>query len=73
MNRAFSFLASVATRRPWKVLAVWALVMAVAAPFAMRFEDILTSAGWDVGGSDSQKARQQYLVWPEPEHHRRPE
>jgi len=58
MNRAFSLLAKVATRHPWKVVAVWVLVMAVAAPFAMRFEDILTSAGWDVGGSDSQKARQ---------------
>ncbi len=58
MNRAFSLLARVSTRHPWKVVAVWALVMVVAAPFAMRFEGILTSAGWDVGGSDSQKARQ---------------
>ncbi len=58
MNSAFSFLATVATRHPWKVLAVWGLVMLAAAPFALRFEDTLTSAGWDVGGSDSQKARQ---------------
>ncbi|OGT25314.1 MAG: hypothetical protein A2Z17_04485 [Gammaproteobacteria bacterium RBG_16_66_13] len=58
MNSAFSFLATMATRHPWKVLAVWAFLMVAAAPFAMRFEDILTSAGWDVGGSDSQKARQ---------------
>ncbi len=58
MNRAFSFLASIATRHPWKVVAVWAVVMAAATPFAMRFEDTLTSAGWDVDGSESQKARQ---------------
>jgi RND superfamily putative drug exporter len=32
--------------------------MVVAAPFAMRFEDILSGAGWDVAGSDSQHARQ---------------
>ncbi len=58
MNKAFSFLAMLSTRYPWKVVAVWALIMAAAAPFAMRFEDILSGAGWDVGGSDSQKARQ---------------
>src|SRR3970040_1938082 len=58
MNSAFSFLAAVATRHPWKVLAVWGLIMVAALPFALRFEDTLTSAGWDVGGSDSQKARQ---------------
>jgi RND superfamily putative drug exporter len=58
MNRAFSFLSRIATQHPWKVVAAWALVMVVAAPFAMRFEDILSGAGWDVAGSDSQRARQ---------------
>src|SRR4030042_1746381 len=58
MNRAFSCLSRIATRHPWKIVAAWALVMIVAAPFAMRFEDILSGAGWDVAGSDSQHARQ---------------
>ena len=58
MNRAFSFLSSVATRHPWKIVAAWDLVMIVAAPFTMRFEDILSGAGWDVGGSDSKQARE---------------
>jgi len=56
MNSAFSFLAAVATRHPWKVLAVWGLIMVAAAPFALRFEGTLTSAGWDVGGSESKEA-----------------
>src|SRR3990170_4414240 len=58
MNSAFSFLATMAIRHPWKVLGAWGLIMVAAAPFALRFEGTLTSAGWDVGGSDSQKARQ---------------
>ncbi|MEK7248246.1 MAG: MMPL family transporter, partial [Chloroflexota bacterium] len=32
--------------------------MAAAAPFAVQFEDTLSGAGWDVAGSDSQRARQ---------------
>ena len=58
MNRAFALLSKVATRHPWKVVAAWALVMVFSAPFAMRFEDTLSGAGWDVAGSDSQHARQ---------------
>src|SRR3972149_744002 len=58
MNRAFGLLSRIATRHPWKVVAAWVLVMIAAAPFAMRFEDTLSGAGWDVAGSDSQEARQ---------------
>jgi len=58
MNRAFAFLSRIATRHPWKVVAVWALVMVASAPFAMQFESTLSGAGWDVAGSDSQAARQ---------------
>ena len=58
MNRAFALLSKIATRHPWKVVAVWALVMISSAPFAMQFEDTLSGAGWDVAGSDSQQARQ---------------
>ncbi len=58
MNRAFALLSKIATRHPWKVVAVWALVMIFSAPFAMQFEDTLSGAGWDVAGSESQHARQ---------------
>jgi RND superfamily putative drug exporter len=47
-----------ATRHPRKVVGAWALVMMAAAPFAMQFEETLSGAGWDVAGSDSQRARQ---------------
>ena len=56
MNRAFSFLSRIATRHPWKIVAAWALVMIVAAPFALRVDDALTKFGWDVGGSESKEA-----------------
>src|SRR5574341_2359405 len=58
MNKVFSLLARIATRHPWGVVALWGLVMAASAPFAMQFEDTLSGAGWDVAGSDSQHARQ---------------
>jgi len=58
MNGAFALLSKIATRHPWKVVAVWTLVMIFSAPFAMQFEDTLSGAGWDVAGSDSQHARQ---------------
>lgn len=38
------------------VLALWALALVVAAPFALRQADELTARGFDVGGSESQRA-----------------
>lgn len=58
MNHVFALLSRVATRHPWRVVAVWVLVMFASVPFAVQFEDTLSGAGWDVAGSDSQHARQ---------------
>lgn len=58
MNQVFALLARTTTRHPWRVVAIWGLVMIASAPFAVRFEDTLSGAGWDVAGSESQHARQ---------------
>lgn len=40
------------------VLALWVALMAAGFPFALQLEGRLTSAGWDVAGSESLAARQ---------------
>jgi len=46
-----------AARRPRLVLAVWALVVLVAAPLAISLTSALSGAGWEAQGSDAQKVR----------------
>ncbi len=46
-----------AARRPRRVLAVWALVVLVAAPLAITLTSALSGAGWEAQGSDAQKVR----------------
>jgi uncharacterized membrane protein YdfJ with MMPL/SSD domain len=52
MKRLAAFLGR---RRRWAV-AFWILVVVVAAPFAAKQTDNLTGGGFDVPGSQSQKA-----------------
>ena len=44
-------------RRPRRVLAVWALVVLVAAPLAVTLTSALSGAGWEAQGSTAQEVR----------------
>jgi uncharacterized membrane protein YdfJ with MMPL/SSD domain len=55
----FSGLAEVVDRRPWWVLAVALVVVAVAAPLGIHVRDHLKPRGFDVAGSGSARAREQ--------------
>src|SRR5690606_33411166 len=44
-------------RRPRRVLAVWALVVLVAAPLAIGLASSLSGAGWEAQGSIAQEVR----------------
>jgi len=50
-------LGRTAARRPRRVLALWALVVLVAAPLAITLTSALSGAGWEAQGSDAQKVR----------------
>jgi RND superfamily putative drug exporter len=44
-------------RRPRRVLAVWAIVLVVAAPLAVTLGGALSGAGWEAQGSTAQRVR----------------
>jgi len=44
-------------RRPRRMLAVWALVVALAGPLALTLTDALSGAGWEAQGSTAQAVR----------------
>ena len=46
-----------AARRPRRVLAIWALVVLVAAPLAITLTSVLSGAGREAQGSDARKVR----------------
>ncbi len=46
-----------AARRPRRVLALWALVVVVAAPLALSLTSALSGAGWEAQGSTTQQVR----------------
>jgi len=50
-------LGRTAARRSRRVLALWALVVLVAAPLAITLTSALSGAGWEAQGSDAQKVR----------------
>jgi putative drug exporter of the RND superfamily len=51
-------LADAINRHPWRVLVVAVLVAAVAAPLGLQVRDHLKPRGFDVPGSDNEKARE---------------
>jgi uncharacterized membrane protein YdfJ with MMPL/SSD domain len=55
----FSGLAELVDRRPWRVLAVAAAIVAVAAPLGIHVREHLKPRGFDVAGSGSARAREQ--------------
>ena len=46
-----------AARRPRRVLAVWAIVVVLAAPLAITLTSALSGAGWEAQGSTAQEVR----------------
>ena len=44
------------SRRPWWVVAIWALLLVAALPFAGKAQGVLSSGGFEVPGSQSQQA-----------------
>ncbi|MDQ1730089.1 MAG: putative drug exporter of the superfamily, partial [Pseudonocardiales bacterium] len=53
MERLILRSARFATRRPWWVVAVWAVLLIAALPFAGKAQSQLSSGGFDVPGSQS--------------------
>jgi putative drug exporter of the RND superfamily len=54
----FSQLGSLIDRRPWRVLVVALVIVAIAAPLGSHVRDHLKPRGFDVAGSDSARARE---------------
>ena len=53
MHAAMDRLTAMIERRRWVVIVAWLALLALAAPFALRQTDNLTSGGFSVPGSDS--------------------
>jgi uncharacterized membrane protein YdfJ with MMPL/SSD domain len=56
MERLILRTTALCSRRPWWVVAVWIVLLAVALPFSGKAQGVLSSGGFDVPGSQSQQA-----------------
>jgi uncharacterized membrane protein YdfJ with MMPL/SSD domain len=56
MERLILRTAAACGRRPWWVVAVWAVVLLAALPFSGKAQGVLSSGGFEVPGSQSQQA-----------------
>ena len=56
MERLIVRSATACSRRPWWVVTIWLVLLAVSLPFAGRAQSRLSSGGFDVPGSQSQQA-----------------
>ncbi len=54
MQAAMDRLTAITERRRWAIIALWVVLLVVAAPLAMRQTEHLTSGGFAVPGSDSE-------------------
>ena len=56
MERLILRTAAACGRRPWWVIAVWAVALLAALPFSGKAQSVLSSGGFEVPGSQSQQA-----------------